>query len=128
MAGLCSIHQKADPSCSLCQAHPRDIFPNWDEKLKQAKAAGTVKCSNCGFEFFRTVIACPKCNRIADAVVLIEVKACHAELTSEVMWFISEWCETAGWVSPRLKQNNGSFTIYAYPPKTKSVPEPATGI
>jgi hypothetical protein len=119
MAGLCSTHRKADPDCALCKAHPREIFPNWDEKLKEAQAAGTTRCSACSFEYFRTVLSCPKCHHPSEAVVIMEVKSCEGTLASEVMWFINEWCNNAGWTSPRLKQNAGSaFTIYAYPPKT----------
>jgi hypothetical protein len=124
MAGICSIHKKPDPHCSLCKAHPRDIFPDWDAKLKEAEAAGTMRCAVCGFEFFRTINMCPKCAAMAEPVVLMEVKSCQLELATEMMWFVNEWCRESGWIAPRVKnQTDLAFTIYAYPPNSHGKPD-----
>jgi hypothetical protein len=124
MAGICSIHQKVDPSCKLCSAHPRDLFPDWDKKIEQAKAAGTTKCCRCGFEYFLTLASCPKCRADATPVTLLDVKTCQIELATEVLWFVNEWCKELGWASPRMKHGNDtSFTIYAFPPEPTGEPE-----
>jgi hypothetical protein len=124
VAGICSIHQKAEPGCKLCAAHPRDIFPNWDAKVAEAAAAGTTRCAVCGFEFFLTANMCPKCSAMATPETLLEVKTCNLELASELMWFVNEWCKEGGWLSPRVKTGNDlAFTIYAYPPKSNGEPE-----
>ena len=68
MANICSIHQHYDPDCELCNTHPRDmlnfagekIFPDWDEKVREAKEAGLTTCEKCLFEYYRTTDACPK--------------------------------------------------------------------
>lgn len=62
---LCSIHRDPDPNCKLCQATPKDIFPDWDDATAQAEVAGLTKCKKCGFEFYRTVTSCPACNHQA---------------------------------------------------------------
>lgn len=62
MSGICSHHRHFDPNCHLCKATPHNLFPDWDEKEAEAKAAGTHDCS-CGFTYYRTVDRCPKCGR-----------------------------------------------------------------
>ena len=61
MAGICSRHQGNDPDCAACQAEPRDLFPDWDEKLAEAEAAGRIHCPECGYEFYLTTRDCPLC-------------------------------------------------------------------
>lgn len=66
MSGICSWHMSYnEPSCELCQATPADLFGKdvWDELKKIAEAAGTRKCVQCGFEFYRTTCYCPKCSK-----------------------------------------------------------------
>lgn len=63
MAGLCSKHWNfKDPDCALCSATPADIFPDWEQKVKQAEEAGTYKCS-CGFTYYLTSNSCPLCGK-----------------------------------------------------------------
>jgi hypothetical protein len=117
MAGICSAHQKPDPSCRLCQTHPRELFPNWDAKVAEAKAAGTLKCRKCGFEFYLTTDMCPKCCATAKPEVLLAVSTCNLSLASEVLWFVNEWCKETGWMSPRMKNQGDGFVIHAFPPE-----------
>lgn len=64
MAGICSAHWGSSvKGCVACNSSPRDLFPDWDEKLAEAEAAGTHKCTGCGFVFYRTVDVCPKCDQ-----------------------------------------------------------------
>jgi hypothetical protein len=114
---ICSAHQKPDPNCRLCQLHPRDLFPDWDKKVAEAEAAGTIKCRKCGFEFYLTTDICPKCCASAKPEVLMQVTTCNLELSSEVLWFINEWCKESGWKSPRMKNHGDGFTIHAFPPE-----------
>jgi hypothetical protein len=44
-----------------------DLLPDWDEKLKEAEAAGAVRC-RCGFFYYRTAPACPLCNTVRPAI------------------------------------------------------------
>jgi hypothetical protein len=63
MAGICSAHHPdmgPVEGCAACHATPHDLFPDWDEAVARAEAAGTAVCA-CGFEFYRTVDFCPKC-------------------------------------------------------------------
>lgn len=112
MAGICSAHQHKEPGCSLCQANPRDIFPNWDAMIAKANAAGLQTCSHCKFEFYRTVSMCPKCGTTNKVVSLITVSRVHGELYNELLWFIGEWAKTAGYGEPRFVQKkDGSFEV-----------------
>lgn len=112
------------PDCVACQTHPRALFPDWDSKVKEAEAAGPVKCGVCGFKFFRTINMCPKCSAMATPETLLEVRTCNLELCSELMWFVNEWCKETGWMSPRVKTGSDlAFTIFAYPPKSNGEPD-----
>lgn len=62
MSGICSVHRHTEPGCPACHAHPRDLFPDFDERLAEAEAAGEHKCE-CGFTYYRTVDSCPACYR-----------------------------------------------------------------
>lgn len=62
MAGICSRHQKRQPDCRLCNTHPRDVFPDWDKKVAEAKAAGEHTCV-CGFKYYKTIDFCPLCGK-----------------------------------------------------------------
>lgn len=117
MAGICSAHQKPDPSCKLCRTHPRELFPNWDAKVKEAQAAGTMKCRKCGFEFYLTTDICPKCSASARPELLMAVSSCNLTLATEVLWFVNEWCKESGWLSPRMKNQGDGFVIHAFPPE-----------
>lgn len=65
MSGLCSKHWNfTDPDCDLCHMRVEDIFPDWEEKKKEAEESGTHKCSCCGFVYYRTVHSCPKCGKV----------------------------------------------------------------
>ncbi len=59
--GSCSVHQTPQPDCRRCQLHPRDLFPDWDKKVAEAKAAGSMHCPECDFEFYLTSSFCPMC-------------------------------------------------------------------
>ena len=65
MSGLCSRHKHHEPGCRLCNTSPTDIFPNWEQKVAEAEAAGKHRCMGCGFVYYLTVNACPKCCRPA---------------------------------------------------------------
>ena len=43
---VCSIHQTPVADCPGCQASPQDIFPDWDEKVREAEEAGTTDCEH----------------------------------------------------------------------------------
>jgi hypothetical protein len=49
------------PGCAACGATPHDLFPDWDEKVAKAEAAGTYRCDNCAFVFYKTTAHCPSC-------------------------------------------------------------------
>jgi hypothetical protein len=124
MAGVCSAHRKKEPGCKLCATHPREIFPNWDKKVKEAQAAGTMKCAKCGFEFYLTINMCPKCSAMAQPETILEIKSCNLVLAGELLWFVNEWCKDAGWIAPKMKSTGDTaFTIFAYPPKSNGEPE-----
>lgn len=63
MTGICSAHKHNDPNCKLCQVDISEILPDYDEKVKEAKAKGLYKC-DCGFEYYKTVNACPLCGEV----------------------------------------------------------------
>jgi hypothetical protein len=67
MSGICSAHAtsdpKAHPECAACQATMYDIFPDWDEAVKRAEAAGKFQCV-CGFVYYLTTNMCPLCCRV----------------------------------------------------------------
>lgn len=75
VSGLCSAHQSRVASCRLCNASPRDLFPDWDQKLAKAKAAGEHKCSACGFVYYKTTFTCPGCSETRPAVVSYDTDA-----------------------------------------------------
>lgn len=58
---ICSIHQKYNKDCKLCNISTEDI-PGWNEKVAQAKKAGTFMCE-CGFEYYLTIDYCPLCGK-----------------------------------------------------------------
>jgi len=62
VSGICSRHRDHDPGCPMCCADIRDVFPDYDEKVAEAEAAGLHLCA-CGFEHYRTVSFCPRCSR-----------------------------------------------------------------
>jgi len=57
---ICSRHQKYQADCKLCNANPRDLFPDWDKKVAEAEAAGLYTCV-CGYEYYLTTDSCPFC-------------------------------------------------------------------
>ncbi len=68
MAGICSKHhpdigivEGINDKCKLCHVTPHDLFPDWDQKVAEAEAAGEVKCFVCGFKYFATTNNCPLC-------------------------------------------------------------------
>lgn len=61
MAKICSMHQRFDPSCKLCNTDVRDLLPDYDRKMAEAKAAGTHVCEECEFHYYKTVDLCPLC-------------------------------------------------------------------
>lgn len=62
MAGICSRHQGYVVGCVQCEADPRDMFPNWDDMIAAAEAAGRYTCHNCKFVYFKTTDTCPSCS------------------------------------------------------------------
>jgi len=65
MSGLCSIHGgRTVATCRACNADPRKVLPDWDKKCAEAEAAGTHRCTGCGFVFYLTTNDCPKCGRV----------------------------------------------------------------
>jgi hypothetical protein len=70
MANMCSNHHPSRgpvEGCVLCHTHPRDVFPDWDQKLAEAKARGKATCEYCEFVRYRSseplTEMCPKCQR-----------------------------------------------------------------
>lgn len=69
MANMCSRHQGHVKDCELCNTHPRDalrddvekMFPDWDEKVREAEKAGLTTCKECSFEYYLTINFCPFC-------------------------------------------------------------------
>lgn len=61
MSGICSAHQTFKPGCGMCEC---DLTTNraFIAEVKRAKQLGLHKCE-CGFEYFKTVNACPKCGK-----------------------------------------------------------------
>lgn len=58
---LCSYHKEYDRDCTLCNLTPEDIFPDYPEKLAQAKASGLCVCGKCDFTYYKNAQTCPKC-------------------------------------------------------------------
>lgn len=52
-----------NPECRACQATMYDLFPDWDQAVARAKAAGKFKCK-CGFVYYLTTNMCPLCCRV----------------------------------------------------------------
>lgn len=63
MANICSRHQRYEKDCKLCNSDVRDLFPDWNDKVAEAEAAGSVTCE-CGFEYYLTVNDCPMCGNV----------------------------------------------------------------
>ncbi len=59
---ICSKHQKYDKDCKLCNTDIRELLPDFDKKLAEAKAAGEHTCEKCGFVYYLTVDYCPSCD------------------------------------------------------------------
>jgi hypothetical protein len=59
---ICSRHREPKSDCALCQTDIRDALPGYDQMVAEARLAGECKCE-CGFTFYRTVSACPLCNK-----------------------------------------------------------------
>ncbi len=57
---ICGIHSKPEPNCPRCQTDIRDVIPDYDQKLAEAKAAGEHTC-RCGFVYYKTIAFCPLC-------------------------------------------------------------------
>lgn len=112
MAGICSAHQHKEPGCRLCATHPRDLFPDWDQKLKEAERAGLAKCRKCKFEFYRTTDACPKCSTSIKPITLMRVADLNPTIAEDFYWFLGEWAKNTGRPQPRVKPNkDGSVEI-----------------
>jgi hypothetical protein len=62
MAKICSLHQGYELTCRLCNTDIREVFPDYDQKVAEAKAAGTHVCE-CGFEYYKTTDTCPLCSK-----------------------------------------------------------------
>ena len=60
---VCSIHQTPVADCPGCQDSPQDIFPDWDEKVREAEEAGTTDCEHCEFTYYKTTTSCPRCGK-----------------------------------------------------------------
>lgn len=60
---ICSKHREPVDGCKLCQVTARDVLPDYDAKLAEAKLAGSHKCEHCGFIYYLTSDVCPKCSR-----------------------------------------------------------------
>lgn len=115
MAGICSAHTHKEPGCRLCAMHPRDLFPDWDEKVKDAERAGLHACRNCKFEFYRTTEMCPKCGTTAKMLTLMHVKDVNKIIANDLLWFVGEWAKTTGYSEPRIKPNkDGSIEIRVF--------------
>jgi len=77
MAGLCSRHHPnlgVVEGCDLCHASPADLFPDWEERLAEAKAAGLHTCERCSFEYYQyyfTSHICPLCCAPAPVLALV---------------------------------------------------------
>lgn len=62
MSGICSRHSYHDPDCRMCNTDVRELLPDYDEKVREAREAGEVDCGHCGFRFYRTTETCPLCS------------------------------------------------------------------
>jgi hypothetical protein len=60
MSGICSKHRGHDPYCKYCNLGTEAI-QGFDEKVAEAKKAGTHICKKCRFLFYLTVHHCPSC-------------------------------------------------------------------
>lgn len=60
---ICSEHQEKQAGCTICQATIYNIFPAEEVERAHAaaEAAGQTVCKGCGFAFYLTVKACPRC-------------------------------------------------------------------
>ena len=69
MAGVCSRHHPSlgvVEGCDLCTATVADVLGisegEYAAMAARAEAAGLFTC-DCGFEYYKTVDACPACDR-----------------------------------------------------------------
>ena len=67
MSGICSIHHPslgAVDGCGMCHATVGDLLGEsvYAEMRAEADAAGLFTC-DCGFEYYKTVDACPLCEK-----------------------------------------------------------------
>lgn len=65
MSGICSAHHPSlgpVEGCDLCHASIEDLFgvDTVIQMRAEAEAAGLFTC-DCGFEYYKTVDACPLC-------------------------------------------------------------------
>lgn len=94
---------------------PRDLFPNWDKKLREAERAGLHTCVKCKFDYYRTTEACPKCGTTAKMLVLLHVKDVHAALANDLLWFMGKWAKTTGYSEPRIRpKKDGSIEVLVF--------------
>lgn len=65
---ICSAHQEPVEGCPACAATPRDLFPDWDDKLEESERAGLVVCKDdeCRFVFYAVTDCCPACGKKQD--------------------------------------------------------------
>jgi len=65
VAGICSRHHPSlgvVEDCAACNSTPADLLgeAQWAYMKAQAEVAGLFTC-DCGFEYYKTVDACPLC-------------------------------------------------------------------
>lgn len=67
MSGICSIHQSRPgpvEGCIPCHSTMEDLLGETTVAIMraEAEAAGLFTC-DCGFEYYKTVSACPLCRK-----------------------------------------------------------------
>lgn len=72
MSGICSAHHPSlEPieGCAACHASLEDLFGVSEVAQMRAEAAGKFTC-DCGFEYYKTVGACPLCEKERKIIIL----------------------------------------------------------
>ncbi len=67
MSGICSMHHSSMgpvEGCAACHATMGDLFgeSEYARMRAEAEAAGEFTC-DCGFTYYKTVDACPLCDK-----------------------------------------------------------------
>ena len=61
MVSICSAHRTRDMECPRCWVNIYNMFPDYDQKVAEAEAAGKYMCCKCNFVYYKTTDICPSC-------------------------------------------------------------------